>query len=474
MSKFSPTHFEDAAVQLAKVAATTTYNDLSPAAITVAKWAILDTLGCCIGATGGSPNYLEPIRKYLKATATTSDKDVPLPTLGLRMPSLDATLWLGALAHTLDFDDVAGYSHPSGPAVSAALPVAYAEKVDGRRLIAAVALGQDMVIRLAQALKMPLSHYGWLPSMPGTIGAAITTGSLLGLDAASIQSAMGLALHQTSGTMQALAQPGSAYPAIREGINARAGVLSAFLAREGLPGDNDSLEGQYGFFNLFFQGDYDPEFIRGKQLLGPITTFKLWPCAGHPQLFLTALLELIEKKEIDADHIAHIRLTGCSDLLPHQCVPIEVRAAPKNSIDAKVSIPFLVGKLIRHGNITIQHFTPEGMADAPAVEIAKKVTHSMDASLVRGANGYGVGIVEVEHNDGRIARAQTEYPLGHPSNPATWDQIVAKFHKCLEVSATHLPVQSANAIVKAVEDLENLSDTRVLLDLLFDNERAKV
>jgi len=108
-----------------------------------------------------SPEHLDPIRRFL--TAVPSTGGVPAPSTGLRLPPLDAIFWLGALAHTLDYDDVAGYSHPSAPAISAALPVAHGlGGVDGRTLLTAVALGQDLVIRLAQALHRPMSAHGWL------------------------------------------------------------------------------------------------------------------------------------------------------------------------------------------------------------------------------------------------------------------------------------------------------------------------
>ncbi|WP_446045424.1 MmgE/PrpD family protein [Streptomyces olivaceus] len=456
---------EDASRHLAGVVAGMTFDDLSPEAVTAAKRGILDTIGVSLAATGASPDYLDPVRRFLSAVAAPGS--VPAPTLGTRMTALDAILWMGSLAHTLDYDDVAGYSHPSGPVVSAALPIAHAEgAIDGRRLITAVALGQDMVIRLAQAVRRPVSHYGWLPSIPGVLGAAVTTAKLVDLDAEQTRNAMGLALHQTSGTMQAVARPGSAYRAIREGINARAGALSALLAREGMPGDDESIEGQYGYFQQFFEGDYDPDFLRGEALLGPITSFKPWPCAGHPQLFLTALRGLLGS--VDIENITKIRITGCSDLLPHQCLPVDARAAPSTSIDAKISIPFLIGKLLCHGTLSMQDFSPEGLDDAPAIALARRVEHTLDPSLKRGANGYGVGIVEVEHTGGRTVRAETEFPLGHPHNPLNWDDIVDKFHRCVEEGASMLSAKTVGSIVSAVADLDTVPDSSVLLELPYE------
>ena len=151
-----PPDHPDAGERLAGVAAELTFQDLPQDAVTAAKWGILDTLGVSLAATGtpSAAEYLTPIQQYLGLGLSRGD--VPAPTLGKRYSVFDAILWLGAISHSLDYDDVAGYSHPSAPAVSAALPVAHSlGQVDGKRLITAVALGQDMTIRLAQALSPP-------------------------------------------------------------------------------------------------------------------------------------------------------------------------------------------------------------------------------------------------------------------------------------------------------------------------------
>jgi 2-methylcitrate dehydratase PrpD len=303
------------------------------------------------------------------------------------------------------------------------------------------------------------------------MGAAIATAKLLQLSAEQIRSSLGLALHQTSGTMQALARPGSAYRAMREGINARAGALSALLAAEGMSGDSESLEGQFGYFNLFFNGEYDPDFLRGAELLGPLISFKPWPCAGHPQLFLTALVDLLEQGRVIPDRIRTIRITGCSDLLSHQCAPLETRAAPNQSIDAKVSIPFLIGKLIRHGTLTIQDFSEDGLRDEAAIELGRRVEWTLDARFQRGANGYGLGRVEIEYDDGTLVSAETEYPLGHPEHPLSWRQVVRKFRECVAVSA--LDVDGiADALIAVVEQLETLPDAGLILETAFEGTPA--
>lgn len=452
----------DAGIVLANRSAELEFSDLSPETVTAAKWGLLDTLGVCMAATTSSPEYLDPVRAFLRDAPAGP---VSAPTLGAHLTPLDAMLWLGSLAHTLDFDDVAGYSHPSAPAAVSALAAGHASGASGSDLLTAVAVGQDMVIRLAQALNGPISQYGWLPSIPGVLGSAISTSRVLRLTNVQTRDALGLALHQTAGTMQALAEQGSAYRAMREGLNTRAGATAAYLAQAGMPGDLEPIEGRFGFFQQYFGGDYDPTFLHAPDLLGPITSFKPWPCAGHPQLFLTAAKELMDRGEIDTAQIENIRIVGCSDLLPHQCEPIDERSAPDHSIDAKVSIPFLLGKLMVKGDLLIEDFASAGLDDPAATAIGRRVRWDLDPSLRRGNNDFGVGLLRIEHSDGRVASTSVDFPHGHPQNPLAWDSITTKFRQCLTAAGGGM-ADRADAVISLVSDLERLDDVRPLLDTL--------
>jgi 2-methylcitrate dehydratase PrpD len=473
MSHFKPTHTgpepdpNDLSHFLSERAANMTFDDLSEWDIDAAKRSLLDTLGVSMAASTKAPKAVDPTRAYMHAYSSTGP--APCLTLGQRAHPLDAVFWLGALSHALDYDDVAGYCHPSAPVIAAVLPLlSTGEVTNGRKLLVAIALGQDLVIRMAQSLHKPVSDHGWLHSLPGVYGAAIASAKMLNLNARQIRSGLGLALHQTSGTMQALARPGSDFRGIREGLSARAGVMAAQLASKGMAGDPECLEGQYGFFHQYCNGEYDAAFTRQPQLMGSLITYKPWPCAGHPQLFLTALNELLERNQVSTDAIAAIRITGCSALLPHQCEPIEQRAAPSHSIDAKVSLPFLIGKIVKQRNLTIDDFSEAGLQDAHAIAIGRRVTWQLDPSLERDTNGYGIGVVEIDLEGGKTLRHQTEFPLGHPQNPLSWEQLVGKFRRCVEACDAAIAPSAVDTLVDQIANLERLSDAGVMVESFFE------
>ena len=89
--------------------------------------------------------------------------------------------------------------------------------------------------------------------MCGALGATAGMANMLGLDAATTRSALGIAYSQLSGTMQAHIEGSPVLP-MQIGFNARAALLAAELASRGIAGPADFLEGVHGYFTLI-----DPE-----------------------------------------------------------------------------------------------------------------------------------------------------------------------------------------------------------------------
>ncbi|MCS5498255.1 MmgE/PrpD family protein [Cnuibacter physcomitrellae] len=461
---------DDLGAFLAERAVATELSDIDPAAVEVARRAVIDTLGVSLAGLRGASDYIDPVRSFTSKHAAPGD--VPALGLGRRIAPLDAVFWQGALAHSVYFDDLCGHSHPSAPVVSAVLPLAYLTgPVSGERLLTAVALGEDLTVRVAESLDRPLASYGWLSSLPGVLAATLASAVVLGLDVAQTRNALGIALHKVSGTMQAIARPGSSYPAIRGSKDAKEGVISALLASEGLPGDPESFEGEFGLFSQFFRGEYDRDRARRPEFLGSRIAVKPWPTAAYPQLFLTALQELVDEGRIRVGEIERITVKGHVDLLPQQCAPLADRAEPRRSIDAKTSIPFLIGKLLVRGTVGLGDFTPQGLRDAEAVELAYRVGWELDPSLLEDANDLGSVAVEVVHRDGTRASTTTKTALGYPEAPLSWDALVAKFRGCVDFSGVPLPPGSSDRLVTLVEELEDVDDARVVLETAFEGER---
>ena len=70
-------------------------------------------------------------------------------------------------------------------------------------------------------------------------------------------------------------------------------------------------------------------------------------------------------------------------------------------------------------------------------------------------------------NDGRTLRHETEYPLGHPENPLSWDDLVLKFRQCVDSCASPVSRSAVDEVVDLIANLESLPDASVIVETLF-------
>ncbi|MFX1555570.1 MAG: MmgE/PrpD family protein, partial [Promethearchaeota archaeon] len=233
----------------------TQFSDLPEAVVDDAKRFILDSVGVAIAGSSapGSKEVVDLTKDW------GGKREATVLIYGGKVPSPLAAMVNSIMMHALDFDDTLDESalHAHVSVLPAAVAVAESVgKVSGKDLITAVTLGVDLVCRLGLATRRPLS---WIRSATcGFFGAAAAAGKVMALDWEQMSNALGVAYSQISGNAQCLID-GGLVKRMQPAFAARAGVLSAFLAQSGITGARDFLEGQYGFFNLYEGGDYDPE-----------------------------------------------------------------------------------------------------------------------------------------------------------------------------------------------------------------------
>ena len=197
----------DISCRLAQFAYDLGYETLPRDVVERTKLLILDTAGIMVRARNDVESTPSMVRAIIALGLDNGECAVPGDT-ATYAPSA-AALLNGTLAHSLDFDDTHAEAslHSSAPIVPAALAAAEMTGASGKDLIAACVAGYEIQIRLSLALG-PSDHYdrGYHPTATcGIFGAVAAAGKLLGMDVDQIESAFGIALSQTSGSMQFLA-----------------------------------------------------------------------------------------------------------------------------------------------------------------------------------------------------------------------------------------------------------------------------
>lgn len=194
---------EGATRRIAEYAAGVDFGALPEAVVTLTKRSILDTLGVALAATGLAPEAPKLARYVIDAGGRP---DATLFGSSHRAPAAWAGFLNGGLCHMLDYGDTAIGAHVGSMTVPTAFAIA--EKrggVSGRALIAAVAVGQDLSVRLSLAQPRPFftADAGWFSTQfYGYLTSAVVAGKLLGFDAAHMEQALGIAYQQLNGSRQ--------------------------------------------------------------------------------------------------------------------------------------------------------------------------------------------------------------------------------------------------------------------------------
>src|SRR5260370_15071672 len=169
------------------------------AALYGAKQSILDTVGVMIAATG-----LVPAATDLSALICELGGRPTSTVLGFGYQTSppSAAFVNGGMAHCLDYDDFHAIGfHPSAPTVPAGLAVAESRSLSGADLLTAVAIANDVGIRLCQAVPNALECGWYTTPMLGNISAAAVAALLLALDTAGHESHLRVSSIQAGGTL---------------------------------------------------------------------------------------------------------------------------------------------------------------------------------------------------------------------------------------------------------------------------------
>src|SRR3982074_239720 len=204
---------------------------------TFANWA-----GCAIG-----PSQHETMQAALAAVMELSPA-AQASILGRKekVDIANAALLNGISSHTFDFDDthLKTIIHPAGPVASAALALGQHLDISGRDLIDALVLGIEVSCRVGNAVYPDHYDRGWhITGSTGMLGSAAACSRLLKLDAARTQMALGIAASQPIGRRE---QFGTMTKPFHPGGAAKAGLMSALMAKHGFTASKRALEAQRG------------------------------------------------------------------------------------------------------------------------------------------------------------------------------------------------------------------------------------
>jgi 2-methylcitrate dehydratase PrpD len=300
-------------------------------------------------------------------------------------------------------------------------------------------------------------HYqrGWhCTSTLGAISAAAGASRLFGLDAAATEHALAIAASSASGLKENF---GTMVKPLHAGLAARDGVMAALLAKGGLTGSAKAIDGPQGYLRAFDSEGTDLANAVGDlgsrwEILDTGITVKLYPsCAGtHPTL--DALLDLRAQHGFTEADVYRIEV----DVDP--IVPtILIFDRPSGALEAKFSLPFCAAAAVVFGRVGIDTFDDEPLRDQRVAALMPAVTMHVDEAIGRGKPALTEARVQVRLKNGRSLVQEAHGARGYPANPATAEQLAAKFLAC---ASRAIDKPRAAALLSRLATLDQLDSIR--------------
>jgi 2-methylcitrate dehydratase PrpD len=440
----------------------TTYKNLPREAVVETKKSILDTLGVMLPPTTLVKNC---VSIYELISEAGGKPESTIVGFGGKAPCWSAAYVNGSLSHAIDFDDCVGLEKPLMLPTGATFPAALAMaerigRVSGKEFITAVALGNDLSVRLAACPNgNVVTDYPFFPVTTfGVFAAAAVSGKLLRLKAPEIANTLGLALNRVSGVAESLFK--SDLREVRDRLNAREGILCALLAEKGMDACDNGIE---LLFNTYYTNDYKMENLivdLGKKFRGSEVAFKPWPSCLGTHSYVQGILQIVNDYDIQPDQVEEIVLRGNEDG-KSLCIPPEIKQIPATSITAKIAIPFIMGVAIVHKNVTIAAFQPENLSDPEVLKIARKVKFIVDPGM-----GNFSSHVEIKLKNGRTFNTNVEVLRGSLHNPLSTEELMTKFKDCARYSKKPLSERDIDMLINIIFNLENIDNITEITNIL--------
>lgn len=339
----------------------------------------------------------------------------------------DAAWYGGAIAHALDYDDTnhPAYAHPSAAIWPAILAASSLVEVSGRDLVSAYIAGFELIGKLGRVLNTAHYSHGWHATGTfGSLAAALAAAALMRLSSEKVETSLAIAASSASGIR---ANFGTMTKPLHAGQAARAGVISALLAREGFTAARDALEHRFGYLSVF-DGGGQPEvrFMAEPGCELEILTnyglaLKPYPACGatHPGIEAAILLH----DDLAGRVIRSVRV-GVSEF---SFKPL-IHSSPQSPLECKFSLEFCVAAALTEGRVLLDTFTDPMVSDQTIRQLMQRIEVVVD-ERVRTSPEFST-IISVIAEDGFECERSIPLAKGKPERWFSEDDIRVKFLDC--------------------------------------------
>jgi 2-methylcitrate dehydratase PrpD len=407
--------------ELAAFAAGLRFDDIPAPVVRKIEDLLVDWFASAIAGHGA-----RPVTSIARFASTMGPADGPSEVIvtGERTSPYLAAMANAAASHVAEQDDVHNGSvfHPATVVFPAAVAAAQALGASGKQLLAACIAGYEVGIRVGEFLGR--SHYKVFHTTgtAGTLAAAAAVGNLLALDAQRMRHAFGSAGTQSAGLWEFLRTAADSKQ-LHTAHAAAAGLMSAYLARDGFTGADRILDGPQGMA-AGMSSDADATRLTdglGTRWATTETSFKYHASCRHTHPAADALAQVMREHRLQPEDLARVVThvhQGAIDVLGPVIDPATVH-------QSKFSMGTVLALVARFGHAGLPEFE-QHYRDEATVRLRERVEMALDAEVDGAYPRRWIGKVTVDTVDGRSLHGRVDEPKGDPGNTLSREEITAK------------------------------------------------
>ena len=380
----------------------------------------------------------------------------------------------GVLAHSLDYDDthLPSVLHPSASVVPAALAAAETSGADGARVLDAIAVGIEVVVRLGMAgydrelrNSVFFEHGQHATSICGTVGSAVAASLLIDGSERGVVDAIGVSASMAGGIIEAN-RTGGTVKRLHCGWAAHAGVSAAQLVTHGFTGPPTALEGRFGFFEAFLQGGVALHEVTdrlGEHWEVPGIFFKPYPANHFTHTALDAA-RAVRARGVETADIEQITLGVAGATVRTIGEPIEVKRAPETGYQAQFSGPYMVALGFFGGGglgAGLDDFTDALVHDPQRRELMAKVDVVADPACDEVFPYQFPATLTVRTRSGDVHEVAVMANRGGDGDPLSDDELATKFR---DNASRVLSAQAIDEVEAAIGALDGTGAPRAVLE----------
>ena len=423
---------------------------------------LLDAIGCMMAGAGGSTTA-QVAGAAIELEGASESSLVGMDSL----TSCDKAALVNCTAlRFLDYMDGHPGPYPCHPCFNIPPALAVAEKVgaSGADLVASIVRAYEIMPRFQESAALPdLGVRGWAGSTHLAFSVPLGISPLLRLNHEQTVNALGISI--THGVVLDAASHGQmpASKSILDGMTAMNAVVATLLAKAGVSGPREAIEGKGGYVGAVAGScDYD-------KLLAPIgrhkileTYTKLYNTVKCGQTAVAAAFQLVQMHRINLGDIAELRIG-----LARRDAATQTRdpscARPKSRDTANHSVRYCVAAALVEGGLTADQFESEKLCSREILDLVDRTAVYWDESQESHWPLANPATVTIRTTAGQEFSKTLVFPPGHPNNPLPDDVLEEKFRK---LTRRVLDAGKAEEVIALTRQLPDLLDIHRLTKLL--------